>query len=684
MAFPTIATAQGGVQAANATSWTLTWPTGITAGDLLLLFLGIDGNVTVTPAGTGWVATTPFTGSGGACSGHAHKKVADGSETGTFTATVSGSESGGWRIYRISGWEGTLGTTFDNAATTGGVATVRVSGGDSANPNPANLDPLNWATEDTLWIAGCAVDTSRTISVYPLADNNTADVSGGAGGATLGLCTLNDAVSAKDPGTFTISTADQWGAITVAVRPAAGGPATHQGSVTAPFTFDSSEVGRLNPAKASVTAPFTLEPSIAGFARRYGAITTPVTWDAALSGVLKKFGALTTPFTFDATLLTKTTRYGTITAPFTFDSAEAARVTMRSSVTAPWAWTVDSAGFARRFGASDNPYVFGISVDGQVTTGSETIFGALANDLVWTATTNGITFRYGAIDLPLTWTAAEASRVTARTSISSPFAFTISTGHRVTMRAALAEAYLFAIATGQRVTMRASVGEAYLWDVFVNGELAGTLKTGSVTSPFTWTATTNGVRRTYGASDNPFTFGAATAGYTKLYGAVTLPLTFERVVNGIRIRYGSVTLPIVWDSSTSGATSGVITGAVTSPFTFEVASATRLTARGTVALDLTFDTATLARLKLLAALDVPLALAVDTTGIRVVAGATATELVWLASVSGIADVTLLEAIFTGRVGNGSNGDVDISQGRIGDTVAGVAFQEDEVVTGRIA
>lgn len=230
MSFPVIETAdtKNGTVVSNSSSWTLTYPTNLASGDLILAFVATDGSPSYSfPAG--WVLVNGnVVGNGGAVQGQVAKKLSDGTETGTFTLTLGASEQGAWRIFRITGWEGTLGTTWDNTnAASGSVTIARVSaGGASSTPDPPNLDPLNWATEDTLWIATCMVDTSRTISVYPLADNNTADVSGGAGGATLGLCTLNDAVSSKDPGTFTISTSDDWGAATVAVRPAAAaGPA---------------------------------------------------------------------------------------------------------------------------------------------------------------------------------------------------------------------------------------------------------------------------------------------------------------------------------------------------------------------------------------------------------------------------------------------------------------------------
>jgi trimeric autotransporter adhesin len=223
MAFPVIQATTEGVQTSNSTSWSMTYPTGITAGELLLILAAADGNPNASLSGWLWALKVP--GGGTACSLNGLVKVADGTETGSLSVTMSASEQGGWRIFRISNWEGGL-PAVDFGSGTGFDCIDSGASGTSTTPDPPSLDPANWATEDTLWIATCGVDTSRTISVYPLADNQNAQVSGGAGGATLGTCTLNDAVSSKDPGTFTISASDDWAATTIAVRPAAAaGPA---------------------------------------------------------------------------------------------------------------------------------------------------------------------------------------------------------------------------------------------------------------------------------------------------------------------------------------------------------------------------------------------------------------------------------------------------------------------------
>lgn len=233
MAFPVIQTAdtKNGTVTSNSSSWTLTYPTNLASGDLILAFVATDGNSTSGGAPglpANWNSYYGHDG-GGNVTGIIAAKISDGTETGTFSMTLSASEQGGWRIFRITDWFGSGIPATDSGLTStaknGDGLSVFGAGSASSTPNPPSLDPANWATEDTLWFATCHVDTSRTISVFPLADLNTSDVSGGAGGATLGLCTLNDAVASKDPGTFTISTSDDWVAATVAVRPAAAATA---------------------------------------------------------------------------------------------------------------------------------------------------------------------------------------------------------------------------------------------------------------------------------------------------------------------------------------------------------------------------------------------------------------------------------------------------------------------------
>lgn len=227
MAFPTVSDAdtKNGTVTTNATSWTLTYPTNIAVNDLLLAFVATDG--TQASAGTwpaGWI--TERVNSAASCLIIAKKK-ATGSETGTFTVTLPSSEQGGWRVFRITAatWGGTLGADWGVSQD---VQRQFSNAGTDANPDPPTV---TWngggggAAADVLWFAVAAVDTSRTFSVFPqtpsVFTNTSSDVSGGAGGASLGLARLASNAANVDPGAFTISAADDWVAGSIAVSPLA-------------------------------------------------------------------------------------------------------------------------------------------------------------------------------------------------------------------------------------------------------------------------------------------------------------------------------------------------------------------------------------------------------------------------------------------------------------------------------
>lgn len=235
MAFPSVTTAdtQTGSVTTNATTFPLTYPTNLQNGDLILAFISSDGNQT-TP-GTwpaGWV-TNNWNGGQTTNSLVIAKKVSNGAETGTFNVTGLSSEQGPWRVIRIPAaqWEGTLGTSFGNSASTDGSVTATNGGSAStnANPDPPSNDPFNWAAEDTLWIAIAGNDGTPTYSGFPAnytqEDHSTSgghsQSSGGAGGAGMGIAYRKLNASSENPGTFTLTGSEQWATFTIAVRPAA-------------------------------------------------------------------------------------------------------------------------------------------------------------------------------------------------------------------------------------------------------------------------------------------------------------------------------------------------------------------------------------------------------------------------------------------------------------------------------
>jgi len=229
MAFPTVQTAdtQYSTVGSNSSSWTLTYPTNLASGDLILAFVATDGDTSGTWTWpSGWVWTGGNSTNGANTRAYA-KKLSDGTETGNFSVTLPASEQGAWRIFRITGWEGTLGTVAvgNNAATGGAIAGQgTITGSPSTTPDPPSLDPINWDTEDTLWIAVVSADTSRDITGYPsnCPDLQTKDISGGSTGASLGIAMANSATATFDPGTFTIASSDDWVTITIGIRPAGG------------------------------------------------------------------------------------------------------------------------------------------------------------------------------------------------------------------------------------------------------------------------------------------------------------------------------------------------------------------------------------------------------------------------------------------------------------------------------
>jgi hypothetical protein len=209
MPWPVYQTPARGNTGANVTTWTFTYPSGIQAGDLLLLFVGADGNPTFSGLPSGWLELIDIAGNGNACHGMMARKFADGTETGNFTATSSASEGGGWQVCRISGAHPT-----ENPALSVGVNAA------TANPNPDSLNPPNWDIEQTLWIAWCFNDGNVAVTAGPANYTNFAnDRWANTAGAGSSIATRKNGVASEDPGTFTMAAEDSR-AYTIAIRPA--------------------------------------------------------------------------------------------------------------------------------------------------------------------------------------------------------------------------------------------------------------------------------------------------------------------------------------------------------------------------------------------------------------------------------------------------------------------------------
>jgi hypothetical protein len=140
MAFPVIQSTSNGATA-DSTSHTVTMPSGLTAGDLIVVVWCNDGSVTVSS--TGFSKPVELNNSA-AVSGAILWKVASGSEGASVTFTTSASEPGAYVAYRISGHNGEVEAT--------------INGDDGAGDDLTTtwaLDPLtpSWGAADTLWLS---------------------------------------------------------------------------------------------------------------------------------------------------------------------------------------------------------------------------------------------------------------------------------------------------------------------------------------------------------------------------------------------------------------------------------------------------------------------------------------------------------------------------------------------------
>jgi N-acetylneuraminic acid mutarotase len=197
----------------------ITMPTVVDVGDLLVVLFTNDANDTVTtPAG--WTAPAANTqlGNTNQVRGSVFVKDADGTEDGTTVDFVtSGNEQAAAQVYRIPAakWDGNI-------------ANVEVSslaiGGTTSTPNPPNLNPGGWGTENTLWISYIAGSTHTAVNAFPSNYVNGYHVSGTAStaGASVSSSQRVSAVAAEDPATYTMASAQASAAFTIAIRPASG------------------------------------------------------------------------------------------------------------------------------------------------------------------------------------------------------------------------------------------------------------------------------------------------------------------------------------------------------------------------------------------------------------------------------------------------------------------------------
>lgn len=208
MAFPQVAgTSVGATEASNTTTHTITLPTGIVAGNLVVICFSVDAAETPeVTTGTGWTrAAYNAVGTASTLAIFWKKFTVDGPETVVITTTT---EQSSHVCFRITG--------FDP------IVPIKVStGAENTNTN-ADPDALqgDYGARDYLWIAVAGHDSTVVASGAPADFGNllTQAAASTAGASTSTARREYNTANSYDPGAFT-SSAEDWAAYTIIVNP---------------------------------------------------------------------------------------------------------------------------------------------------------------------------------------------------------------------------------------------------------------------------------------------------------------------------------------------------------------------------------------------------------------------------------------------------------------------------------
>lgn len=204
-AYPVVEGSNSSKENSNVSSHTVSLPSGIVAGELLLVFFRHGGTSTPShapPSGWGTLAQKA-----GTSRSSIFWRVATGSEGSTITVTTSSSIRTVHGSVRISGYAGDPEADFASTLVT----------------NPPSLTP-SWGSAKVLWLALVTMNRSnQTITSVPSSYTSVINVANTSSGldtyARLGLAKRTTTASSENPGDFTISgTAENPHAATIAIK----------------------------------------------------------------------------------------------------------------------------------------------------------------------------------------------------------------------------------------------------------------------------------------------------------------------------------------------------------------------------------------------------------------------------------------------------------------------------------
>lgn len=212
MAFPSVQASATSAKTSASTNHTVNLPSGISAGDLLVVLFVVNNGATITwPSGWTQIIGTTLDGLSEVTIA-VRRRIADGSEGSTITIQDNLGLKSCAISLRITGHDGT-----SPIAT--GAATAS---GQTASPNPPNCNAST--AQDYLWIEGFGADDDDDTATY-WSTNYTgiaqaeSDASSTSVSASIAYRQLN--ASAENPGTMSMAASEEWVAFTFAVAPAA-------------------------------------------------------------------------------------------------------------------------------------------------------------------------------------------------------------------------------------------------------------------------------------------------------------------------------------------------------------------------------------------------------------------------------------------------------------------------------
>ncbi|MBK8246294.1 MAG: hypothetical protein IPK85_02625 [Gemmatimonadetes bacterium] len=238
MAFANVAARQTGSTTTNAGTTTISLPSGILAGEGLLVFVSVDGIPNLDDSGDRWVKLYGQGRNGTAANGvtgAVFAKIAEGGDTLTIRHRINdaaNSQMASWVSIRIQNH--------------GGIPVAVHANGSSTNSNPPACTPP-WGSQDYLMITARMGDANVSASAAPSGYSNLQTVThaDATNGASINTAERSATVSSEDPGTFTSAT-EQWVAFTVMVPPA---------TITTPQLVAVYEAESLTLATSSITSP---------------------------------------------------------------------------------------------------------------------------------------------------------------------------------------------------------------------------------------------------------------------------------------------------------------------------------------------------------------------------------------------------------------------------------------------